>query len=303
MTLAINGFPYILNEFTDREINWIDSRLANSSPRLEGDEIKRSRVGEFMHQDEECYRNVKQLRLDSSSYLLADDELEWMESTDRKFLNWLKTRHFPLDETGPLYQMVAAPPLPAKTMNLPGASFYRAYISHLDDWDVELQIKRDFLSFVRSEWYYQQQLDKKLRWIDMKNPEQINWIWEYLQQNLIRTSNYNLSNNNFDPINDEEMYFSIFTRFYEWQRHPAELKEIQGRMKQAWAQQKYRSSLKGRKQSTYVLSDQTKKQLKTLAGINNVNLNQMLEYIINEAYENLKKRTPKKYTDEGNLND
>lgn len=87
-----------------------------------------------------------------------------------------------------------------------------------------------------------------------------------------------------------------------WSADEAESEKLQGAMKKAWAQQKYRANLKNKdkKQSTFAISNQTKRHLETLAKVHNVNLNQMLEYIIDEAHENLKKRKISKYPDRDN---
>src|SRR5690606_41992858 len=77
-------------------------------------------------------------------------------------------------------------------------------------------------------------------------------------------------------------------------RSPEKLQLLQLRMNRAWAQQKYRANLKNKKkkQSTYALSMEAKSQLQILAKKSNVNLNQMLEYIIDQAFKNHKKGKP-----------
>lgn len=79
--------------------------------------------------------------------------------------------------------------------------------------------------------------------------------------------------------------------FDTWCGDTGNLYLLQTSMKQAWAQQKYRSTLiaKKKKQSTYVLGEKTKENLEEIAIARNVNLNEMLEHIINEAYKDYKK--------------
>jgi post-segregation antitoxin (ccd killing protein) len=88
----------------------------------------------------------------------------------------------------------------------------------------------------------------------------------------------------YSPINIEEVY-SYIQSIYDCCEQYSQMYDSVRKMKQAWAQQKYRLNLNGRKQSTFVLRAEAKEQLQELARARNINLNQMLETIIEKEYK------------------
>lgn len=294
MTFGNNNPPDVTKGFTDREIDWIYPRIQwGYNLLVETTEQKRSIIKERMNLHEEHYEETCQLQRNSQSLLIPDVELEWIDKSDLRQIywikNWLKQSS---QQTIPVGY--ANLKLPDITFQLPNITFYREFIFHLDNWNTSLLNKRSFIQALKSAWHFQLQNDRQLGWIDRKNPDQIFWAWNYLKGNLalLYPNNIWSSMDGTDtPINDEERYLYIFSKFDASTVDPYLKKEIQRKMKQAWSQKTFRTNLKNsnKKQSTYALSVESKTQLQTLAKQSNVNLNQMLEYIIDQAYKNRKK--------------
>lgn len=112
------------------------------------------------------------------------------------------------------------------------------------------------------------------------------WAWGRLQEHLIEI--YPLCPPwSFAPTNSEEYYSNILSIFDTWTVEQLKLTEIQRLMRQAWNQRRYRTDLdkQKKKQSTYVLETHTKTKLEKLAKASSLNRHQMLEHLINQAYQ------------------
>lgn len=142
---------------------------------------------------------------------------------------------------------------------------------------MDISIKKTFIDKAISIW---SKLlfdnNKKLRWLNKSDETQLKWIWGYLNENM--------PNFPYSPIDIEGMYSYIQSIYDCCEQYSQEYESLR-KMKQAWAQQKYRLNLNGRKQSTFVLSAEAKEQLQEMARARNTNLNQMLQTIIEKEYK------------------
>ena len=280
--MQINGFPVIIGEFSDRTINWIHERLNYNGPYISSSEQKRTLIQLHMHNSKENYERVEDLSRQGESHQLPDEELEWVERNNFRLLRWI------IHYCSCLYEADTYIPTLINTQAT-DLELYDYFVTSLDLWSENLQRKRLTLFHAKSAWSKLLQKDKDLSWLDGQNDHQIEWVWGYLNVNITIPYKYN-------PTNSGEMFSYILSIFDCWEGPQAEMQLLQGKMKRAWAQQKYRNNLKDRKQTTFVLSLDTKEQLQKMAKTQNVNLNQMLEYLINKEYisfkENLKKNKP-----------
>lgn len=285
MTLIINETRALTAAFSDRQVEWI-SEFDDGVKRLSTANQKRAAMEDFMRNSIDNRQRIESLLLSSESSLLPEEELKWISRDDVRLLRWLiNFCRQPFTGFGASTQI----PMPygdAEEQSNP----YRFFIRAVDFWQEHIQTKRDSLKSIKQEWSEIRRKDSKLNWLKKDDTEQIKWAWTYLEHHL---NNQNLfRHKRYSPISNEEIYISILSTFDNWTGDRGKLHEVQSSMKQAWAQQKYRTNIKNnnKKQSTYVLSNKTKNQLKALAEANEINLNQMLEYIINEAYKERKKR-------------
>lgn len=255
---------------------WLSHKLALS---LEDRGIDHTRVEllNYMDLSDQHFNKVHSSYRDAKYYLLQDSEIDWIKEDDMRLQRWLiyYLSHYESTE------------IPIRvSFNWPDAGKYHRVINALDIWDAEVDVKKSTIQTAKLLWSKNLLQDKKLKWLDPQNETQIEWAWRYINDNQ------QLKMHAISATSNQERYLGVMETFDCWQ-NPLELKDFRETMKRAWAQHKYRLNLNGRKQSTFVLSIEAKDQLQKMAKTQNVNLNQMLEYLINKEYisfkENLKK--------------
>lgn len=292
MAIQMNGLPLVIYEYTDREVNWIYAQKKWNSP-AESTAEKRNRLSKYMHTNSAIHEEIQNLRLESESYLLADEELEWIERSDIRLLTWLlhycSRPHFRFGTTTHI-------PIPA-SHDLPESAYYDHFVTAVDNWSIYLRNKSRSLNEIKSIWSELLSKDRRLKWLRKDDVAQIDWAWAYL--NTYFDKHQTFGRLKYSPITPQETHIAIMSTFDTWRGDTGDLYLLQTSMKQAWAQQKYRSSLiaKKKKQSTYVLGEKTKEHLEEIAIARNVNLNEMLEYIINQAYKDFKRAKLKAFLD------
>lgn len=277
---------------SDREIAWAYGQMQwPTFIEIVTADQKRARLKEYAR-SEAGLLEVKNKILKSQSQLVEIGNFEWLQISNLKLIGWVKIHQLRQTYLNNLSSIGGMPPTIKLASKLSTTEYHQAFIYSIDIWDADLELKRNFLFDLKSKWDMQQKQDKKLQWINENDEKQIDWMWEYLEKRPYGSGLLTPQTSEFNSTNQKEKYISIFLWFYSWDKHPAELKEYQGKIKQAWTQLKYRANLndKNKKQSTYALSNKTKNQLKALAEANQINLNQMLEYIIDEAYKDRKKK-------------
>lgn len=295
-----------IDEFSDREIIWIFWK-SFAHKRADGVNQKKSVMKQYLSFSDEIREKVKRLHTESESHLLPEEEIEWIDSDNIRLLRWIKDcctplPHYPTHSS--IYEQppypdpfISPPPLefdpapsPLGNDPVPDAALYRYLITTIDQWDVTLETKRSSLEKIKIAWSELLRKDSKLKWLHKNNNSQVEWAWAYLNEYMEKHTQP--LQNIYSPTNTEETYNAILSTFDTWRGDTGFIFNLQTGMKQAWAQQKYRTALKknNKKQSTYVLGEGTISHLNELAEANNVNLNKMLEHIINEAYKNLKRK-------------
>ncbi len=268
----------MIDELSEREINWIHDQLGYTGPYIDGTEQKRALIKNYIQSEAANYTQVCDLLLQSKARLLPNNELAWIEEHDYRLLRWMG--HYC---SAPSPHILGRIPT---LFNIPltDSLRYRNFVKALDDWNEELYRKRFIIEQVRIAWSEVLLKDSKLTWLKEGDQSQMDWAWDYMLSN--RVIPYFLT-----PTNTEEKYSNIMSVFDCWQSSPEKLQLLQIKMSRAWAQQKYRANLKNekKKQSTYSLSVDAKSQLQMLAKERNINLNKMLEHIIDQAFKNSKK--------------
>lgn len=275
---------------SDREIDWAYGNIQWPKwTEIQTSVHRRAKLKEYAAETEDKADEVRKRLQQSKSHLVDETYFEWLKNNDSRFIPWLKIYFFRFRRNGSITS-IDKPAAIKNASKLSAEEYHLAFIKNVDLWSADIKTKKDFFDQIKFQWYSQQKQDKKLKWIDINNEVQIDWIWEYLDKTPFGSGLLNPQIRGFNPTNRQEKYTCIFEWFYSWTRHPAELTEYQKKIKQAWTQLRYRTNLKqnNKKQSTYALSEKATDQLKFLAAFINVNRNQMLEYIIGEAYKNLK---------------
>lgn len=245
-----------------------------------------------MRNSKDNRETINKLLIDSDSQLLREEELNWIGKTDTRLLRWII---YECKKQPSNYQQGIPIPLFYNPAENP-ESLYYTLIHSVDAWQTPLHVKQETLEAFRKAWS-RVLLNSKLKWLDKKNTRLVEWAWTYLNNYIERNE---VQTRRFRPVKDEDFYIDIMSTFDNWTADEIKLYELQIGMKNAWAQHKYRKNLKdsNKKQSTYAISTESKKQLEILAKANNVNLNQMLEHVIGEAHKNLKAAKKPKYPEQ-----
>jgi len=266
--------------FSDREISWVFSQVFVGEVMPNSIDQMRGRLKSYVDSSEENFVKVSELQRQSEQYLVQDKELSWIDSKNVRLMRWLAYRWSNLDSKSEWLFDLWIKKQEGKV--IPTFIYDDYLITNFDLWITPITQKIALLEETKKQWSDLLQMDKELAWIDPTDKKQVQWAWEYLKMH----SNQNL---NYSPTSTEETYSYILTVFDVWQGHPAERKEAIRKIRGAWTQKKYRQNLNGKKPSTYVLSTEAKSNLKKLAEARNINMNQMLEYIINKEFmqENL----------------
>lgn len=275
---------------SDREIDWAYENIQWPKwTEIQTSDHRRAKLKEYAAETGDKAVEVRKKLQQSKSHLVDETYIEWLKNNDSRFIPWLKIYFFRLRRNGSTTS-IGKPAVIKNATKLSAEEYRLAFINNVDLWSADIKIKKDFFDQIKSQWCNQQKQDNKLKWIDINNEVQIDWIWEYLEKRPFGSGLLTSLPRDFNPTNNQEKYTCIFSWFYSWPHHPAELTEYQKKIKQAWTQLRYRTNLKqnNKKQSTYALSEKATDQLKILAAFINVNRNQMLEYLIGEAYKNLK---------------
>lgn len=274
--------------FSDRQVDWI-SQFNSDASKLNDVKLKRARLESFMRNSAKDEEDVKREMLASGTILLPDKDLQWINQNDIRLLRWLVNR---INSPNFGFGQPSQPPIlswnPEQASNP-----YKFFIQTLDFWQAPLQQKQLFIQSAKNNWSKVILKDEKLKWLEKNNPLQVSWAWRYLNDYLDRKGKFE---DRYSPTDTNDTYIAIFSVFDNWSQDKEDLYDLQKNLKLAWSQQKYRKNLasKDKKQSTYAISTETKERLRHLARENKVNLHQMLEYIINDAYEDLQIENSKK---------
>lgn len=246
--------------FSDREISWVFSQVFAEEQMPRSIDLRKDRLKSYVRNSTKNRLRVAELQTQSEAYLVSPQEISWIDSKNVRLMRWL-AHHW---------------------SNLYFNKWSFDLITYFDLWLAPITQKITSLEEAKKQWSNLLQMDKEHAWIDPTDKKQVQWVWEYLKM-------HSKQNLDYSPTSTEETYSYILTVFDVWQGHPAERKETIRKIRGAWTQKKYRQNLNGKKPSTYVLSIEAKSNLKKLAEARNINMNQMLEYIINKEFmqENL----------------
>lgn len=266
-----------------RQAIWISRKLPSITSRLGPiqhiDDVKEA-IDKFELENDLNRSTIDYLRQQSRTSLISADYFAWiLEGDEARILRWLKRRYIP--RYIPKYGSDDG--FPRIESNCPTSSIYNTFIQSFDVWSALCAAKVDEINSCKRDWAHHILLDKRYKWIDAKNEDQVLWAWQYIQLGQ-HTKFKNQSIQHYYPINTKEYYESVLSVFDCWMGHPSEMKLSLDEMKKAWAQQKYRKGLNGKKQCTFVLHEDTKKKLDHMATQKDLKLNEMLEKLINAEY-------------------
>ncbi len=149
--------------------------------------------------------------------------------------------------------------------------------------------KKDFLNQANQFYHDAKIADKDLKWIDTNNPEQLDWICEYLASKHML-----ILPNTFYPMNISDKLAQIqasldslyFTSFMEKPRlNFAERTLFLNKIKKAWSQKKFRDKKDDKNALQYLVSNVHIAKLEEIGKKENKAVSKVMEDIIDEYFE------------------
>ncbi|WP_445403599.1 hypothetical protein [Acinetobacter vivianii] len=256
--------------FSDREINWfwIYNKISMHYPNhFKTIKEKREIIYKIFKNDINTYEEAVKFK---DHFLLTESELEWLrknKSNDRLIIFIINSL---IKNNNIIY------------LNTTLTENYDCLIELLDNFFLSpKQIKLNQLQKIRSIWSNLQSNKKDTDWIDKKNINQINWVWDYLKKT------YKLEYFQIKPINHLQHYNCILANIdLLGSNNSPEAKELYLlKMKKTWSQKKYRDSEKYKKSYHIPLTTQRHNELENLAGFLNKSIPDTLDSIIKETYQ------------------
>src|SRR5690606_6636372 len=167
---------------SDREIDWAYGNILWPAwTEIQTSDHRRAKLKEYAAEAESKADEVQKKLQQSKSHLVNDTYIEWLKNNDPRFIPWLKIYFFRIHGDG------SSPSIdkPAAIINatkLSPEEYHLTFINKVDLWSADIKIKKDFFDKIKFQWHNQQKQDKKLKWIDINNEVQIDWILEYLDK-------------------------------------------------------------------------------------------------------------------------
>lgn len=154
--------------------------------------------------------------------------------------------------------------------------------SYFDRLDIPQGVKELLIDHIRTDWFSQN--TDWLFWIENKNKAQVDWAVKYMR------GHFKSDDNNMlyyyypsSALNRIYGFFDIILTSNE----SRELFII--KMKKAWAQSRYRESIKDKKVINTYVSNDVKEKLKEIVRISNKKTTEVISDLIRREYDRLKK--------------
>lgn len=154
--------------------------------------------------------------------------------------------------------------------------------SYFDRLDIPQGVKELLIDHIRTDWFNQN--TDWLFWIENKNKAQVDWAVKYMR------GHFKSDDNNMlyyyypsSALNRIYGFFDIILTSNE----SRELFII--KMKKAWAQSRYRESIKNKKVINTYVSNDVKEKLKEIVRISNKKTTEVISDLIRREYDRLKK--------------
>ena len=248
--------------------------------------------------DEEIASLVNNSVTNCRNTILSDDDFNWIDKNNDVmcYWAWLYVTKYPLLEPVPIQQVgpisTQAPQILANKPNDYGVPIGVSNPTNTSERIKEIKYKFDFtfppsrvmkkqyLDSMKNNWSTCINLQKRYSWISSSNESQITWAWDNLPNHLRVIQQ--------QPTSIKEQYLAIAGALLTWNQHYAELELIIDKAKRAWSQKKHRDSRGDKKAYSFVISDDAKSKLDSIAKLKNKKLSDTIEEIINNEIDRMK---------------
>lgn len=166
------------------------------------------------------------------------------------------------------------------------------------------QKKIELLDSLKKQWMRSKESTSSLTWLTQSsNEDAITWAWDYIKkynEDYINPSHSIFSEYRTIPIpsvniNDQDKKYVIIAALQQWRPAQDTKTLFYQRINRAWSQRKTRKTREDMKAINTYISVQHKEMLDKLAKYNRFRMNEMLEFIIEDAYEQQRQDIEDKY--------
>lgn len=164
--------------------------------------------------------------------------------------------------------------------------------------------KVELLDSLKTQWMHSKESTPSLTWLTQSsNEDAITWAWDYIKkynEDYINTSHSIFSAYRPIPIpsvniNDQDQKYVIIAALQQWRPAQDTKTLFYQRINRAWSQRKTRKTREDMKAINTYISVQHKEMLDKLSKYNRFRMNEMLEFIIEDAYEQQRQDIEDKY--------
>lgn len=223
---------------------------------------------------------LQKLQSDCEKLFIPLSEFDWIKSDRAIFYVWGKVRTFNysnaihvMNNFKPFYECI-------NLDNSPTTSNERkkTIIDFFDKLPEFSSNKTKILHQFKLEWsnIYNQQ--DPFKWIDSKNEDQCKRVWKNIKKNLTTSQNFN-------PTNIIDIYNSIYASFDLWIEDSEVKKRFLLRLSKNEYQKKSRDKITKKLILNTYISKEAKEKLIDLAVTNNKNINEIIEYLIENEFK------------------
>ncbi|WP_371374887.1 hypothetical protein [Thalassotalea aquiviva] len=253
---------------------------------------------------EESSKLCSDIKILCKQSILKDQEFEWLDKNNPRmcYWAWLYVNKFPLLPPQPIQPnqysrympRYTRPPLQqVKPILDYGSTIDPVYPTNSQEridqvirvfdfnFPGDANYKRQYLEKMKTQWARCFEFNKFHLWLEQDNEKQIKWAWDHLPRNIFHYTQ--------QPTSVTEQYLAIVGAFDTWHDHFAVLEQIVSKAKRAWSQKKHRDKRGDKKAYSFVISQDAKNKLDTIARITDKKLSEVIEKIIDHELDRLKK--------------
>lgn len=226
------------------------------------------------HSDLHCDYNG--IRTKKNSMLIQDEHMKWIlrDKNQRRIINWLNLTKLQAGLWNP------AEPLSDNNHNT------AEFITSTDCKDIDVTNKYRSIKYLEQQWNILTATDKIFSWFEKSETQSkltvaYAWLCDNLKQ--FRPAQSQMLSEppqqNFQETSDLMIYFDKTTP-----STPEKILYIE-KIKRRFNQEKYKESIKDKKQCNYVLKNKTIERLEELSKMRGERKTETIENLINEAYK------------------
>ena len=260
---------------------------------------------------------IREMTSHAKSQCVSSDSVEWLERSDKACCwLWLKIRmgrfydyiNTPLDSNGRVmgstfhsnyftgvggcYNPFGYKELGFDFMPEPSShdTRLRLVIEYLDRFSDDFDYKSELLSYAHKEWADLSMCVDPLKWVDRKDEEQCEWVWDYFYSNVILSYKWFFIDGVYItlPTTPGEKYLFSYAFFHNWIVPSAEKELLVNKMKNAWGQKKFRRKKATKRSINTYIDVGVGKKLDELVFHYDLTIHRTIEMLIKKEYERLK---------------